>query len=170
MLDVQGSSLRRRARRPCPLLRAARIVVGLIIELSLLSAVEPLLSPPRFKLLSRPLGYHNHGSFRSRESLHALFVVRRKPLGEENKNDFCVAIGHGTALTVESLRFPHSLLVLGFVNANLLVCSGDADDPGTLVRIGKGGVLHANIDGVKTVEAFGKLIGNIECDRLVVGK
>lgn len=104
---------------------------------------------------------------------------------EDNHSSYSVIIGKGSSLNLEgagTLTFSHTLRVDGFLRADLECTRSsstiheDGQEPMeeeefelTGVVIGPDGELHADISSVDYVQVFGKLIGSVVCDRLIMG-
>lgn len=95
----------------------------------------------------------------------------RSSLDDElSSENFSVVIGKGSALNLDgdgSLTFQDSLLVDGSLAGNLKCLADSFED--TLVRVGIGGELLADINCVAVVQVFGSVTGNIHCQQLIVG-
>jgi hypothetical protein len=130
---------------------------------------------------------HNHRLSQTREKIVATkwgqslipshtYTTRAKKIciassmGAEEAFDFCVSIGKGSSLETKCLTFPWTLLVEGSLKGSIQCSKQGQEKTTTRVRVSEGGELSADVTCVHSVEVHGRIIGNIECQHLTVGR
>eukprot|EP00978_Attheya_sp_CCMP212_P015015 scaffold38582_cov57-Attheya_sp.AAC.3 len=129
------------------------------------------LSRTREKIVTTKWGqlslipYHTHA-----RSTRARKIIIASSMGAEDAFDFCVSIGKGSSLETKCLSFPWTLLVEGNLIGSIQCSKQGQEKTTTRVRVSEGGELSADVTCVHSVEVYGRVIGNIECQHLTVGR
>ena len=119
---------------------------------------------------------NRQGSFLKQRNINRDLSLKRLSLSSSSseeapsENQFSVVIGKRSALNLDSdgtLTFSDSLSVEGSLSGRLECLCYNSEN--TLVRIGPEGELQADVKCVAMVEVLGTLIGNVHCQRLLVG-